>query len=380
MAELDNIEQMFTDEHGNLPEGAGEEPKGEEGGAVPEPKEDEPKPPEGGSKPDEGADSGKFNVSENFEGFENLDSVKTAVERSKLYTAEVEEELVSLRKGRTAVEDLEKQVKELKGRQPFKNPKFYQLDKLEESDPEKAKIYQKFMFGDNSDEDVVRFRMMLDHPKRFQENPGFLQRQLNQKYADYLGDEFTAEDTEYMDAKTQLGIDADAARKMFNDEIGKVEIPAIKSEEDVRAENEKFVKGWNEPFAEVKVSLAKIQVPVLDEKDPTKSVGYMDFDIPEAELKEVHNMAANHIFSQRLEPTKENMEQAKKVALGIYLVDNFAKINTAFANQLAKETGAKWRKTINNPQKPGADGLKPDDSKPSEENTEKAIVADILGR
>jgi hypothetical protein len=302
-----------------------------------------------------GAETDAFDVAKHFEGFESLDQVKEAVGRSKQYTTDVEEELATLRTRSDSFSNTEKELTELKGRQPYKNVKFYQLDKLSESDPDKAEIYQKYLFGDNSDEAIIKLKMMADHPARFKENPGFLQRQLKAKYSDYLGDEFTNEDVEYLDAKTQLGIDADEARTIFESKIGEVDIPKIKSEEDVKTENETFFKGWQQPFAKVKENLTKLSLPVLDEKDSSKTVEYMDYDIPKEDLQAVYNAAGNHVAQMRLEPTQENMDQATKVALGVYLINNFAKINTSFANQLAKETGAKWRKRVNNPQKPGAD-------------------------
>jgi hypothetical protein len=329
--------------------------------------------------PDSGDASPGFNVSEHFDGYESIDQVKSVIERGKQYTPEIETEITTLRQGAKDVDKLKTEVEGLRNRQPFKNEKFYQLDQLSEKDPDKAAIYQRFMFGENSDEEVVKLRMMLDHPKRFKENPGYINRQITNKYSDFLGDEFTSEDPEYMDAKTALGLDADSARQSFNDEIGKIEVPKLKSDEDKVADDKAFFQSWQKPFSEVKTQIGKIEVPVLDEKDPTKTVGFMDYDIPESELKDIHEAAANHIFSQRLEPTPENVKQAKDVALGLYLLKNLAKVNTAFANKITKESGAKWRKRINNPQKSGADANNVNTSqKGPTEGSAESIFNDIM--
>ena len=104
----------------------------------------------------------------------------------------------------------------------------------------------------------------------------------------------------------------------------------------------------------------------------------MDYEIPKEDLKEVYNTAANHIMSQMAQPDEKSMKEAVDVALGLYLIKNFAKINTVFANNISKDTGMKWRKRINNSQKPGADiNAKPEDKAP-EDGSADSIYDDIM--
>lgn len=363
-------------ESGGKPTGDDEPSKPDGGGAAGE-LEEEPKSDE---KPD-GGGAADFDFAKNFEGYGNdVDSVKQLADRGKLYTEEVESELNTLRQGKQQMEALQNEVTSLKNRNPFNDSKFYQLDKLSTESPEKAKIFQRYMFGENSNEDVVRLKMMLDHPDIYDENPGYLQRQLKDKFSALYDEEVDKSDVEYLDAQTALKLEAAKAKDFFESEIKKVEIPQIKTEEQNEKETESFFKSWQQPFAEVKEGITKLQIPVLDDKDDTKTIGFVDYDIPEADLKAINNFAANHIFNSRLEPTKENVEEAKKVALGIYLINNQARINTFFANKVTKEMNGDWRKRINNPKKPGADvHVEPKPADVNDESAENAIVNEISG-
>ena len=337
---------------------------------------------EGEPKPEDKSDSGgadDFDFAKNFEGYgDDVDSVKQLADRGKLFTTEVESELTTLRQGKQQMEALQKEVTDLKGRNPFNDSKFYQLDKLSSESPEKAKIFQRYMFGENSPEDVVRLKMMLDHPDIYEENPGYLQRQLREKFSALYDDEVEKGDVEYLDAQTALKLEAAKAKEFFEGEIGKVEIPQIKTKEDNDKDAEAFFKSWQEPFAEVKKGITKLQIPVLDDKDDTKTIGFVDYDIPEADVKAITNFAANHIFQSRLKPGKEGMQEAIKVALGIYLVNNQAKINTFFANSVTKEMNGDWRKRVNNPKKSGSDvNVQTGKGSVSEDDAETTIVDEI---
>ncbi len=377
---LDGSEESSTEENG----GSGDERRETEEeeqtteaktGNPFDTKEEEEKVEKSGADNENGLDVAKYFGDE----FDSIDKVKEYVERGKQYTPEIQSELDRLKQEAAKVKEYEEKVKELSSKQPFKNEKFYKLDKLEESDPEKAPIYQKYMFGEKTDQEVVKLRMMLDHPERFKENPGYLQRMLEKKYPALFGGEFDQEDIEYKDALTDLGLEADEARKKFEDEISKIELPAIKTPEDVEKEQKEFVQKWQEPFAKVKESATKISIPVLDEKDDKKVVSYMDYEIPKEDLKEVYNTAANHIMNQHAEPTEKSIKEATDVALGLYLIKNFAKINTVFANNISKETGVKWRKRIHNSQKPGSDvNVNDTTTKTTEEGSPEAVLNDIM--
>ena len=208
-----------------------------------------------------------LNVSKYFDGFKSLDEVKQTIQRGQQFSPEIEQELNTLRQSNKSVETLQSEVKQLKERQPFNNEKFYQFDKLSKDDPDKAALLMRYEFGDNSAESVLKLQMMLEHPNIMEDNPGFLQRKLVKKYQDFYSGDYTSDDEEYQDAKTAMELDADNARRLFDSEIAKIEIPKVKTDEQRTQETEAFFKGWVPSFSKVKEELAKIEIPVLDDKD-----------------------------------------------------------------------------------------------------------------
>jgi len=310
---------------------------------------------------------------------ESIDQVKEYIERAKKFTPDTEKEIEALRQSAKKVEEYEKMINELKNKPAFKNEKLYKLDRLEEKDPEKASVYQKYLLGDTDDAQIVKLRMMLDHPNRFKDNPGYLDRMLEKKYPILFDPDADKDDHEYKDALVELGLEADTARQKFESELSEIEVPKPKSKEDIEAEQKEFIEKWKEPFGKVKEGVKKLSIPVTNEKDPKKNDVLAEYEIPEGDLKEIQNIAANHILSQNLPPDEKSVKEATEVALGVYLVRNFAKINTYIANMVASKEGGKWRSKINNPEKPGGDVKKPPaEDKTPQEGSPDAILSDIL--
>ena len=311
--------------------------------------------------------------------FESIDQVKEFIDRGKKFTPETEKEIETLRQSSKQVQELQKKIDELKNKTTFKNEKLYKLDRLEEKDPEKAKVYQKYLLGDTSDAEIVKLRIMLDHPSRFKDNPGYLQRMLEKKYPILFDPDADKDDVEYKDALVDIGLEADEARQKFESELDGIEVPKPKSQEEVENEQKEFIEKWKEPFVKVKDGVKKLSLPVTNEKDPKKNDVFAEYEIPEGDLKEIQTMAANHILSQNLPPDEKSIKEATEVALGVYLVKNFAKVNTYFANLVASKEGGKWREKITNPEKPGGDVKKPvGGNEGPKEGSSEAILADII--
>ncbi len=308
-----------------------------------------------GSEGEENAEAADLDVSKYFEGYSTLDDVKSTLERAKQFTPELEEELNTLRQSKEEAQTLQEQVKQLKERQPFNNEKFYKLDKLYADDPAKAAILMRYSFGDNSAESVLELEMMLEHPQIFEKNPDSLHRQLVKKYQDFYSGDYTPDDVEYQDAKIAMEIDADRAKKLFDAEITKVEVPKSKTDEERQVETETFFKSWTPVFPKVKGSLGKIDIPLIDEKDNSKTNVLMSYDIPEEDLKQVYELAANHIATTRIQPNEESIKQAVDVAKAVYFWNHLPKIITTLTNHLSKEVGGEAMSKVNNPAKAGAD-------------------------
>lgn len=313
----------------------------------------------------------ELDVSKYFDGFSSLDEVNAAIQRANQYTPEVEQELETLRQRKEELDTLQEQVKSLKERQPFNKKEFYQLDKLAEEDPAKAAVLTAYKFGDQTAETALKLRMQLENPDLAEKNPGYFDRQLRKKYPDFYSGDYSPEDTEYLDAKTEMEADANAARRFLDSQLDKVEVPKIKTDEEIKAEREQFFKGWQPSFKKVDDGLKKFNVSVMQDEQLKEA---MDIEIPEKEHKMLLEIAANHIANTNLQPTPENIKQAVDVAKAVYLYDHQTEIFTKFANKLLAEGGEEALKKFNNPAKKGADV-----SKGAQVKTSKDAADTIFG-
>jgi hypothetical protein len=323
------------------------------GGEQPQPKpvvQEEPAPQPQPNKP---ADA--FDFSKAFEGFTDIEEVKTLAKRGRDYSSEVENELVTLRQSKQEIETTRKEVEELKARNPFKNEKLYKLDKLGETDPDNVHIYQKYLFGDLSDMDVIKLDMIKEFPDLFKENPSALERKLAKKYPALFDDDFAKDSNEYADDQIEMKIDAKKVRQKFDGIIGEVKIPAPKAQsEEAEKANKAFVDSWTPEVPKIREALTKLSLKTLDKDN--NPVDFMSIDIPKEDVEEINKTALHHIINNRIKPSAEAVELAKEIGLGVYLIKNQAKIFTTFADTITKETGVAWRTKVANSKKHGDQG------------------------
>lgn len=287
----------------------------------------------------------------NFEGFESIDQVKQLAERGKLFSNEVETEVNTLRQGSTEAAALKKENAELKNRQPFQNSKYYQLDKLTQDAPESASVLQRFMFGNPSDQELVKLGMLFDNPEVFNENPEAMERKFQRNFpalAKVASGEMEKDDPDYQDALIDISIEAKSVKKRFDTEIAKVEVPKIKTEEEVKEEQVAFAKTWKGSIGAVQKELTMLNIDVLDEKDEKKTVPFMEYEIPKEDQKFLLQEAVQYILTTKPEAGEESVKAVLDIVKTMYFIRNQAKILTEMGNKIASKQGAKWRKRVNN--------------------------------
>lgn len=312
-----------------------------------------------GKKPVEQAstESQEFDFVSHFGEGATLENVTDVFKRGQSYTPEVAEELTILRAGAKEVTQLRADVKELRGRQPFTDEKLFKLDQISTKDPENASFYKKYMFGEMSDENLVKMKFTMENPDILKGNPDYINRKFDKDFAALSDPELEPGDPTYDDAKTDLALQAKAIRTEFDKKISEVEIPEMtvpKTAEEIEADTAKFIEGWKPSFDTVKEALQKIDIPVLSE-DGKKQEVFMSYEIPEAEKADVHKMAASFIIESRLEATEENVKFAINVAKANYISEKLPVIATSILNEGAKNNGDAWLKKFSNASKEGAD-------------------------
>lgn len=294
-----------------------------------------------------------FDVSKEFEGFNDLAQVKEFVNRARQIGVDNPEKFNEIQQKLSQIEQIQKEVEQYKNFNPYKNEIFYKLDKLAEDENEKPflKLYNEYHFGDPSDLKIVEMGELMKNYNVYKDNPQALERRLRNKYPALFDESIDKEDDEYQDALLNVKLDAEETRRFIDKKFAQIKIPEKASVEDNEQQQKEFAESWKPEIVNIKESLKTFPVTIQDDADPTKEIKVMDLPISEGEAGELLKTAANFIVSNKLNPTKENVELAKQAALGAYLVKNFSKIQTALAKQIEQETGVKWRSKLTNPQR-----------------------------
>lgn len=277
------------------------------------------------------------------EGYEDVEKVKTLIQRAEQFTPEVENELENLRSLR---DDYEKKTQDF---QPYKNPAYYKLDKLEEEDPENLPVYRSILFGNPDPLELVKLQAIAENPDVFGEDEEALELFLQDRYPELYGEEAEEDSQEFKRGMTRLKVDANAAKRKFQEKIDSIEVPDPKKEtEDLKEKREKIAGQWQNPFGELRKEFSKIPVTVY-EKDGKTPMELTSIEVDSKEVEPVLKQAAQFIVKGMLEPNKENVEAVKNFILSQWIQKNQTRYNTAIAEHVAKSNDSNWRKAVHNP-------------------------------
>lgn len=155
-----------------------------------------------------------------------------------------------------------------------------------------------------------------------------------------------------------MSYDADIARSFINAHKQKTAVPdAELQRQQTQAEQEQRVTSWNAPLSTVMSSLKSIEIPL----EGNTSIQYA---IDKAELGDIQSQIMSMIEgSQGYKPTKENMNQVRDMALGLYKANHFDTIIGKLYNKLASDEKVK---SFNEAHNPSAANVKSDVSPVSE--------------
>lgn len=225
----------------------------------------------------------------------------------------------------------------IKGNPFGANEELFRLSKLSEKLETKdygmlARLNPETM-KDLSDIEVMKLKMVLDNPS-FRDNQAVLDRRLGKKYSvakpenldDLDPDEKANYDLEVKDKEFELKEDAKKIRKELSALWNDVDLPKQKTEDELKAENDKLVvdiaNEWTPAIKDTDASLKKMEFNIPVDKGEFK----VSVDVPENMKKEVErilNASLGYVFNGRMKATPENVESVKSFAVKSFIAENF---------------------------------------------------------
>lgn len=291
-----------------------------------------------------------------FDGYENIDAVKTQLASVKDLTEKSEkydEVFNTSEKYKTDLEDYKK-------RNPYQQDDLYRLSTIK-SDEDLFKNTTQLLYGSNKSEDLLKMKFISDNPEykgRDEEvsrlvlsEYGFEERIEKDEDGDVIeaNVQYNADKRELI--KDKMNLAAATAKRELLSQFNTIEIPEQKTSkskeelaEEQKVETDKFVSTWKEPFTNVKESFAKFD---LSQEVGDKNIP-IEIELTEGEQQDLAKFTANMIINEKIEPTKENIESVKQVAINTYKAQNLNKIVSKAVEYAMSQTDETWREKVNN--------------------------------
>lgn len=270
-------------------------------------------------------------------------SVIKLIERGESYSDVVEQELVTLR---TENSNIKEQINSV---QKYKNPNYARLEKLEETDPDNVDIYRKIMFSKNPDPmELVRWKTLADNKDVFGEDEEALDLYMQDKYPAIFDEDIPPDDPRYKRDMTKLKIDANLAKKSFQEKIDAIPVEDhVSKTQAAQAAREKLISDWKAPLGTLQTQLKSIPVMVND-KDGKPAGNLLEIELSPEQTKSLMDMASNVVLQGNLEPSDKSMEYVKSFLYSMWIAKNQAAYNTAIAEKISKNKDQDWRQHVHN--------------------------------
>lgn len=281
-----------------------------------------------------------------FGDYKSPDEVKSLLERAKKFSDNDLTELQVLRQEATRLKELQAENEKLRNTNPYKNQDYYRLQKLEETDPSMVPVYKRLVFGEPDEKELLRIDFAAKHPE-FANDKAVIERYIQRKYAALYDPDIDKEDQAYKDAEFDLKLEATTIKKELRAKFDSISVPDPTQEDKAKkAEQEQFIGKWNGMITDSFKDLGKFSVEVLSEGGKGKE-SLFDVEIPsDARFAE---QAMRYAVTNRLEPTKDNLDNIKGLMKKLWVVEHIDDYNTKIAEHVAKAKDGMWRKKINNP-------------------------------
>jgi hypothetical protein len=245
-----------------------------------------------------------------------------------------------------SIEEYKNRIKELEeGQDPlkwFSSPETYVAEQLRIKYPKSNPILLQEIATSNVDEmddfDVLVKEKQLFVPKVAKE--GNVKAVILKKYG--LDADTNPQEWDEI-AKTEMAIDAAAARDKINDLKKNIEMPKVLTKEQRLAMESELISKREKDLAPHRENFNKF--------DKFSQDGF-EFDVPSDFKSNLSSMFDAMFVKAGMEPTAENIQYAVELRDALFLKENFAKIRDVIAKEAEARVQAKIDEKLHNAQPP----------------------------
>ena len=242
---------------------------------------------------------------------------------------------------KTEYEKLKGEVEKNKSTNPYTNINYYKLDTLEKQDPEKAKLYQRLVFGEPDPKELWKLNFLKDHPDA---TASQVQRRLEKRFPPLFDSALTSEDADYKDASDDLDLEAKAIKREMMKEFDAIKVPdAAKADADSAAEVTTLVESWKPSFTRM-TGETKFDVKVGD-GDQAET---FSFEIPETEKRKYFEAAAHYLLANKIKADQEGYTKVRDFMVRSYVSDNYTTLMGTIAKTVATKKEEEMLSKITN--------------------------------
>ena len=271
----------------------------------------------------------------------------------------------------TKAKTYEQKLKEYEEAGFIDDETYYKLAKLKKSNPEKAKLVEKVLFGNPSPTDLIKLKLKEENPL-YADKEELIDSLLEEDYG--IGIQLPDEDDEDYHSvlkkknvkEMKLSAEAEGYKKKILSELDPIEIRKPKTDADKKAEEDNYIAGWNKPFNDIKEQLSEIKITNKSEDGSIEEL--FSYKLSEADKEKYLKPIANIIANGRYETNPETINGLVDMAKKEYLADNMSKIILEAIGKAKKDGFEYYRnKMVSTP-------TKNNEAKPQAKETDPKVI------
>ena len=288
----------------------------------------------------------------------------------------------------TKTQTYEQKLKELEENGGIDDEQYSKLAALKKTNPEKAKLVEKILFGNPTSKDLLKLKIKQENPL-YADKDELVGSIIEELYGVDMSepdeDDFsTTEDYEKAlktfnnkKAVKQMKEEADSEgyKKSILSELESITIKKAKTTEEREKEQKDYIETWISPFKEIANDISEISFTKKGEDD--KDVVLYNYKLTEEEKTKYLKPVAETIYGGRFKVDKETIEGLKVIAKKEFLYDNYERIFSELMANSEKKGTHEIMKKVGGTQVKNNEIRPQSQDKDVKRNAYKSIVGEI---